>query len=256
MAATPILSITNLKVEVESKPILQGLTLDVADGEIHAIMGPNGSGKSTLAYTLAGHPRYQVVSGSIAWKSDGQMINLIELSPDERARQGLFLAFQYPVEVAGVKVRQFLRIAHKARFATQKDKQFDSVLAFRDHLTKLCQDLQIDTSLLNRGLNEGFSGGEKKRLEILQLAVLEPRLAILDETDSGLDVDALKVVARGVRLLSERFGMAVVVITHYQRILDHLTPDKVHVVSKGKIVKTGDASLAHQLEKRGYSNGG
>jgi len=223
----------------------------VKPGEVHAIMGPNGSGKSTLAYTLAGHPFYEV-TGDSAITIDGE--NLLEKSPDERAALGLFLAFQYPVEVPGVKVQNFLRLAYNARFANEPKKLFPTVLAFRKHLEALARELKVHPELLRRGLNEGFSGGEKKRVEILQMAVLEPKYAILDETDSGLDVDAMKAVAQGVQKILEKYHTGVIVITHYQRILKYLQPDFVHVMKAGKIVQSGKQELAKKLESTGYEN--
>ncbi len=248
------LTITDLRVSVvnqktdSSLPILQGVDLSIRPGEVHAVMGPNGSGKSTLAYTLAGHPFYQVTSGQILLdKTD-----LLSQSPDERAALGLFLAFQYPIEVPGVKVQNFLRLAYNARFADQPKKLFPTVLAFRQHLSELAVKLKINPDLLKRGLNEGFSGGEKKRLEILQMAVLEPRYAILDETDSGLDVDAIQAVAEGVNHIVRTHHTGVIVITHYQRILNYLRPDFVHIMRHGQITQSGDFSLVEQLEKTGY----
>ncbi len=252
------LEIKNLHVSVIDQQtdsrtaILKGVNLEVKPGEIHAIMGPNGSGKSTLAYTLAGHPFYEIDpdSGSqIILDGD----NLLEKSPDERAAMGLFLAFQYPVEVPGVKVQNFLRLAYNARFARQPERLFPTVLKFREHLTKLADKLQVNPELLKRGLNEGFSGGEKKRVEILQMAVLEPKFAILDETDSGLDVDAIKAVANGVQKIVKEHQTGVIVITHYQRILKYLKPDFVHVMKAGKIVQSGGKELAAKLEKEGFS---
>lgn len=242
------LSITNLHASVAEKTILKGIDLTVKPGEVHAVMGPNGSGKSTLANILAGHPFYTVDKGTV--KVDGQ--DILEKSPDERSVQGLFLAFQYPIEVPGVKVQNFLRLAHQARFADQPTKQFASVLEFRKHLASLAKELHVNPDLLKRGLNEGFSGGEKKRLEVLQMAVLEPKYAILDESDSGLDVDAIKAVADGVKQNISKYNTGVIVITHYQRILQYLKPDFVHVMVKGKIVKSGGKELAKQLEKTGY----
>jgi Fe-S cluster assembly ATP-binding protein len=248
------LSIKNLHVSVCNQqketqtPILVGVDLEVKPGEVHALMGPNGSGKSTLANSLAGHPTYKITNGSVLLNDE----DLLAKSPDERAAAGLFLAFQYPVEVPGVKVQNFLRLAYNARFAKQPQKTFPSVLAFRQHLAEVAQDLQVNPELLKRGLNEGFSGGEKKRLEILQMAVLEPKYAILDETDSGLDVDALKTVALGVKKIVEKYHTGVLVITHYQRILQYLEPDFVHVMKKGKIVESGGMELADKLEKEGY----
>jgi Fe-S cluster assembly ATP-binding protein len=256
------LVLKNLQVAVvnqqteEHTPILKGLSLTVKPGEVHAIMGPNGSGKSTLAYTLAGHPFYEVTHAKAGAKSqvtlDGE--DVLAKSPDERAALGLFLAFQYPVEVTGVKVQNFLRLAYNARFADQKEKLFPSVLAFREHVAKLAAELKVNPELLKRGLNEGFSGGEKKRVEILQMATLEPKYAILDETDSGLDVDAMKAVALGVKKIIAKHQTGVIVITHYQRILKYLKPDFVHVMKAGQIVRTGSGELAKELESAGYEH--
>lgn len=255
----PQLTLKNLHVAVvnqqteERTLILRGVDLTVRPGEVHAIMGPNGSGKSTLAYTLAGHPFYEVEEPE---KNQTQMVldgdDILEKSPDERAAAGLFLAFQYPVEVPGVKVQNFLRLAYNARFAEQPEKLFPTVLAFRKHLESLAAELKVNPELLRRGLNEGFSGGEKKRVEILQMAVLEPKYAILDETDSGLDVDAIKAVAEGVEKIRHKYNSGIVVITHYQRILQYLKPDFVHVMKAGKIVKSGGAKLAEELESQGF----
>lgn len=242
------LSIKNLHVSIQSQPVLDGVSLAIKPGELHVIMGPNGSGKSTLASTLAGHPAYTVTSGSL--ELDG--IKLLKKSPDERARLGLFLAFQYPVEVPGVSVQNFLRQAHEARFADQPEKRFAKVLAFRQHLEQLATALHVKPALLKRGLNEGFSGGEKKRLEILQLAVLEPKYAILDETDSGLDVDAIKLVAEGVSRVREQYNTGMIIITHYQRVLQFLKPDHVHLMVAGKIVESGGADLVGKIERNGY----
>jgi Fe-S cluster assembly ATP-binding protein len=244
------LNISNLYVAIGENEILRGVDLTVKPNELHVIMGPNGSGKSTLAATLAGHPAYEVTEGSFTL--DGR--DLLVASPDERAKAGLFLAFQYPIEVPGVSVQNFLRQAHEARFADQPEKRFPKVLAFRQHLASLAKELHVNPSLLTRGLNEGFSGGEKKRLEILQMAVLEPAYAILDETDSGLDVDAIKRVAQGVNRVRELFGTGLIVITHYQRILKFLQPDFVHLMVEGSIVESGDASLVEKIEKDGYES--
>lgn len=253
------LEMTHLRTAVvneasgERTEILKGVDLQVKPGEIHAIMGPNGSGKSTLAYTLAGHPSYEITPGKPASKVVLDGVDVLELAPDERANAGLFLAFQYPIEIPGVKVQNFLRLAYEARFAGQPDKKFPTVLAFRQHLEKLAEELKVNKALLKRGLNEGFSGGEKKRLEILQMAVLEPKYAILDETDSGLDVDAIKAVAEGVKKIVAKYKTGIVVITHYQRILKYLKPDFVHVMVKGQLVKSGGSELAQELEEQGYT---
>jgi len=244
------LKITNLQASVDGKQILTGINLEIKSGEVHALMGPNGSGKSTMAYTLAGHPGYDVGEGSQVLLDDE---NILMLSPDERSQAGLFLAFQYPIEVPGVRVQNFLRLAYNARFSDQPDKNFPTVLAFRKHLEALAVKLQVKKELLKRGLNEGFSGGEKKRLEILQLAVLEPKFAILDETDSGLDLDAIKAVAEGVRKIVTKYQTGVLIITHYQRILQYLEPDFVHVLVDGKIQQSGGPELAASLEATGYT---
>lgn len=241
-------SINNLRVEIDGSEILRGVSLEVKPGEVHAIMGPNGSGKSTTAATIAGHPDYEVLDGSVLL--DGE--ELLEMSPDERAQAGLFLAFQYPVEVPGVRVQNFLRLAHEARFVEDDKKRFARAIDFRKHLKSLAEELDINPDFLNRGLNEGFSGGEKKQLEILQMAVLEPEFAILDETDSGLDIDAIKKVAAGVKKIIKKYNTGVLVITHYKRILEYLQPDKVHVMVSGKIVKSGGSELVDELEAQGY----
>ena len=242
-----MLKIKNLHATVAGKEILKGLNLELKAGEIHAIMGPNGAGKSTLGNVLAGREGYEVTQGEISFKGK----NLLELEPEERACEGVFLAFQYPVEIPGVNNTYFLRAALNAQRKYRGEPPLDSVGFLRLVREKL-KVLHIGDELLHRAVNEGFSGGEKKRNEIFQMAVLEPALAILDETDSGLDIDALKTVAEGVnRLRSEDRGM--LVITHYQRLLDHIVPDKVHVLAEGKLVATGGADLALKLEEQGYS---
>lgn len=246
------LEIKNLQVNIAETQILSGVDLEVNPGEIHAIMGPNGSGKSTMAAALAGHPEYEISSGSIV-EIDGE--DILEMSPDERSQKGLFLAFQYPVEIPGVRVQNFLRQAYLARFADRPEKHFAKVLDFRKYLRELAAELKVNPELLERGLNEGFSGGEKKRLEILQMAVLEPKYAILDETDSGLDVDAIKHVSSGVKKVIEKYNTGVVVITHYQRILDYLKPDFVHILDGGRIVEQGGPELARQVDQEGYLRG-
>lgn len=243
-----ILKIDNLQVSIDDKRILRGVNFEIKPGEVHAIMGPNGSGKSTLAYTLAGHPSYEVTQGKISLGKD----DVLAMAANERAQAGLFLAFQYPTEIPGVKVQNFLRQAYRARFKGQKDKQFSSVLEFRKHLENLAQELQVNPELLKRGLNEGFSGGEKKRLEILQMAVLEPKFAVLDEVDSGLDIDAIKAVAAGIKQTVKKHQSGVILITHYQRILDYIQPDFVHVMVEGKVVESGDKTLVKKLEADGY----
>lgn len=238
-----MVSIKNLHVSVDGKNILTGVNLEINEKEIHAIMGPNGSGKSTLAYTLAGHPKYTVQKGKVLLGRK----NILTMSPDERARAGIFLAFQYPVEVSGVSVQNFLKVAYEARFGKLK-----SILEFRKQLAVLAKELGIKKELMERNINEGFSGGEKKRVEILQMAVLKPKLAILDETDSGLDVDSIQSVAQGVKKIMKKFGTAVLVITHYQRILKYLQPDYVHVMVGGKIVESGGKKFSEELEAGGY----
>lgn len=242
------LEISNLHVRVDETEILKGVDLTVRQGEVHALMGPNGSGKSTLAYSLMGHPAYEVTEGQVLF--DGK--DILGLAPDERSRAGVFLAFQYPVGIPGVSVANFLRSAINARRkdANPEDKGI-SVSEFRTLLKKKMDMLEMSHDFAGRYLNEGFSGGEKKRAEILQLATLEPRMAILDETDSGLDIDALRIVAHGVNTLSGP-DMGVLVITHYQRILNYVKPDYVHIMLKGKIVESGGAALAMKLEERGY----
>jgi Fe-S cluster assembly ATP-binding protein len=241
-----MLKVTDLHVRVEDKQILKGLNLEVKPGEVHAIMGPNGSGKSTLAQVLAGREGYEVTQGSATYKDK----DLLALPAEERAREGVFLAFQYPVEIPGVNNVYLLKAALNAVRRHRGESEVDAFefLALVREKMKL---MQMDESFLNRGVNEGFSGGEKKRNEILQMAVLEPSLALLDETDSGLDIDALRVVASGVNGL-RRADRAIVMVTHYQRLLDYIEPDHVHVLSGGRILKSGDKSLALELEKRGY----
>ena len=241
-----MLTIKNLQVRVESKQILKGLNLSVNAGEVHAIMGPNGSGKSTLAGILAGRSGYQVTAGSIEY--DGR--DLFELSPEARAREGIFLAFQYPVEIPGVNNIYLLKAALNAIRAHRGEEPLDAV-EFLQVVKQKMQLVKMDESLLNRSVNEGFSGGEKKRNEIFQMAVLEPRLAVLDETDSGLDIDALKVVAEGVNTLHSE-SRAIVLVTHYQRLLDYIVPDYVHVLYDGRIIRSGPRELALELEEKGY----
>jgi Fe-S cluster assembly ATP-binding protein len=242
------LVITNLHVSIEDKEILKGVDLTVKQGEIHAIMGPNGTGKSTLAYTLMGHPSYTVTGGQIWFKDK----NLLELAADERSRLGLFLAFQYPVAIPGVTVANFLRSAvnSRRRVVNHEDKGMP-ILEFRKMLKEKMEMLKMDATFAGRYLNDGFSGGEKKRAEILQMATLKPEIAILDETDSGLDIDALRIVAEGVNALSGP-ELGVLVITHYQRLLNYIKPQFVHIMLSGKIVESGGPDLALQLEERGY----
>ena len=243
---TPLLEIKDLHASVEGKEILRGVSLRVNAGEVHAVMGPNGSGKSTLAQVLAGHPAYQVTSGSVRY--DGK--DLLELDPEERAREGVFLAFQYPVAIRGITNSYFLRSAVNAIRKHKGEPELDP-LDFLQVLEDKLKAIGWDDSFMNRAVNEGFSGGEKKRNEILQLAVLEPRLAILDETDSGLDIDALKTVAEAVNALRSP-QRAFVVVTHYQRLLNYIVPDVVHVLAEGRIVKSGGKQLALELEEKGY----
>jgi Fe-S cluster assembly ATP-binding protein len=241
-----MLKIENLHASVNGTPVLNGVNLQVEPGEVHAIMGPNGSGKSTLAHVLAGRPGYAITQGSVTY--DGR--DLLALEPEERAREGVFLGFQYPVEIPGVNNVYLLKAAVNA---ARKHRGLPEVDAF-EFLTLVREKMklmQMDESFLSRGVNEGFSGGEKKRNEILQMLVLEPRLAILDETDSGLDIDALKIVAAGVNSLRSP-DRSFVLVTHYQRLLDHIVPDRVHVLVRGRIVRSGDSSLAQELERRGY----
>ncbi|HEY5760871.1 MAG TPA: Fe-S cluster assembly ATPase SufC [Steroidobacter sp.] len=241
-----MLSIKNLHALAGEKQVLHGIDLEVGAGEVHAIMGPNGSGKSTLAQVLAGREGYTVTSGSVTYKGK----DLLTLAPEERAREGVFLAFQYPVEIPGVNNVYLLKAGLNAIRKYRGESEVDA-FEFLTLVRGKMKLMQMDESFLNRGVNEGFSGGEKKRNEILQMAVLEPALALLDETDSGLDIDALRVVAAGVNSLRSP-DRAIVLVTHYQRLLDYIEPDHVHVLSGGKIIKSGDKSLALELEKRGY----
>lgn len=241
-----MLAIENLHAQINDTKILNGLSLSVEAGEVHAIMGPNGSGKSTLAQVIAGHPNYEVTEGSVRFKGD----DLLDLEPEERAQRGFFLGFQYPVEIPGVNNAYLLKAALNAKRQFAGEAEIDA-FEFLKLAREKMQLLEMDPSFLNRGVNEGFSGGEKKRNEILQMAVLEPELAILDETDSGLDIDALKTVANGVNALRSA-DRAIVLVTHYQRLLDYIEPDKVHVLSGGRIVHSGDKSLALELEEKGY----
>ena len=243
-----VLEIRNLHVSVEGKPILKGLDLTVSQGEIHALMGPNGTGKSTLAYTLMGHPQYTVTEGEVFFKG----IDLLKLKTDERSRLGLFLAFQYPVAIPGVSVANFLRTAinTRRRAINPADKGI-SIPEFRKLLRSKMELLQISSDFAGRYLNDGFSGGEKKRAEVLQMAALEPEIAVLDETDSGLDIDALRIVASGVQALSGP-QLGVLVITHYQRILNYIKPGFVHIMLDGRVVETGGPDLALHLEEKGY----
>jgi Fe-S cluster assembly ATP-binding protein len=241
-----LLEIRDLRVVAENREILKGLNLSVNAGEVHAIMGPNGSGKSTLARVLAGHPGYEVTGGTITY--DGK--DLFELEPEERACEGVFMAFQYPVEIAGINNTYFLKAALNAVRKYRGEQELDAV-EFLQVVRAKARLLEMDQAMLNRSVNEGFSGGEKKRNEIFQMAVLEPRLAILDETDSGLDIDALKIVSQGVNALRSP-ERAMIVVTHYQRLLNYIVPDFVHVLTEGRIIRSGGRELALELEEKGY----
>ena len=241
-----VLSVRNLTANVDGTPILKGVNLEVRSGEIHAIMGPNGSGKSTFSKVLAGHPAYEVTGGEVIFQ--GQ--NLLELEPEERARSGVFLAFQYPLEIPGVSNLDFLRVAYNSRRKAQGLEEIDA-FDFDDLIEEKLDVVKMNPSFLSRSLNEGFSGGEKKRNEILQMALLEPKLGILDETDSGLDIDALRIVANGVNQLASPDN-STILITHYQRLLDYIVPDFVHVMAQGRIITSGGKELALELESRGY----
>ena len=241
-----LLEVKDLHAGIDGKEILKGLNLQVKKGEVHAIMGPNGSGKSTLSKVLAGHPSYEVISGEVLYEGK----NLLELEPDERAREGVFMAFQYPVEVPGVSNSQFLRLAYNEKMKHLGEEELDP-LEFNDYLKEKAKVVDMNPEFFKRSVNEGFSGGEKKRNEILQMAVLEPKLAILDETDSGLDIDALRIVAEGVNKLRSE-NNAIILVTHYQRLLNFIVPDMVHVLAGGKIVKEGGKELALELEEKGY----
>lgn len=242
-----LLEVRNLQVKAEDKQILRGVNLTVNPGEVHAIMGPNGSGKSTLARALAGHPGYEVTGGEVRY--DGR--DLLDMDPDERAREGLFMAFQYPVEIPGVNNAYFLKAALNARRKQQGQDELDAI-DFMTLIKARAKLLHVEESMLQRSVNEGFSGGEKKRNEIFHMAVLEPRLAILDETDSGLDIDALKIVSEGVNAMRSP-DRAFVVVTHYQRLLNYIVPDFVHVLSDGLLVRSGGRELALELEEKGYT---
>jgi Fe-S cluster assembly ATP-binding protein len=241
-----ILSIKDLHASVEDQEILHGVNLVVNEGEVHAIMGRNGSGKSTLSKVIAGHPSYKVLSGSIQFKGK----DILELEPEERARIGIFLGFQYPVEIPGVSNLEFLRVATNSRRKELLKSELDT-FEFEDLVKERLKIVEMDPAFLERSVNEGFSGGEKKRNEILQMALLEPVISILDETDSGLDIDALRIVASGINRLSQP-NSATILITHYQRLLNEITPDFVHIMADGKIIKTGNKELAIELEKSGY----
>ena len=241
-----MLEIKNLHVSIDGKKILKGLNLDVKPGEIHAIMGPNGSGKSTLSSVIAGNEDYEVTQGSIFYKNE----NIEDLSPEERANKGIFMSFQYPVEIPGITVTNFIKTAINSNLKARGEKEMSASIMLKK-IREKANLLEIDSKFLSRSLNEGFSGGEKKRNEIFQMAMLEPSLAILDETDSGLDIDALRIVASGVNKIKNSSN-AIVIITHYQRLLDHIIPDYVHVLQDGIIAKSGKKDLAMQLEEKGY----
>lgn len=241
-----MLSIENLHASVEGKSILNGLNLEVKPGEVHAIMGPNGSGKSTTGHVLSGRPGYDVTEGRVSFLGK----DLLSMATEERAREGLFLAFQYPLEIPGVSNMEFLKAAVDA-LAEHRGETAPDAVSFMKRAREACKTVNMDQAFLKRGVNEGFSGGEKKRNEIMQMILLQPKLAILDETDSGLDIDALQVVANGVNALRDN-ERSFILVTHYQRLLDYIVPDYVHVLSGGRVVKTGDRSLALELEKKGY----
>ena len=239
-----MLKIENLHINIEDKEIVKGISLEIGSGKIHALMGPNGSGKSTLAQALMGHPTYEITKGKVTFNGK----NLLKMNPSERSLAGLFLSFQYPSEVLGVNIANFLRLVYNKRV-----KKTLYPAAFRKLLKEKMEILDMKEEFMDRYLNEGFSGGEKKRMEILQMLILKPKIAILDETDSGLDIDALKIVSKGVTLLNKTAKTGVLLITHYTRLLNHIKPDKVHVMRNGKIVKSGGHELANELEKKGYT---
>ena len=241
-----VLSVKDLTANVDGTEILKGVNLEIRAGEIHAIMGPNGSGKSTFSKVLAGHPAYEVTGGEVIFQGE----NLLEMEPEDRARSGVFLAFQYPLEIPGVSNLDFLRVAYNSKRKAQGLEEIDT-FDFDDLVEEKLEVVKMDSAFLERSVNEGFSGGEKKRNEILQMALLEPKLGILDETDSGLDIDALKIVANGVNQLTNPEN-SILMITHYQRLLDYIVPDYVHVMAKGRIIKSGGKELALELESRGY----
>lgn len=244
------LVVRDLEVEIEDNAILKGIDLDVHEGEVHALMGPNGSGKSTLSYALMGHPQYQITKGDVLLNGE----SLIDMEVNERAKKGLFLSFQYPTAIPGVSVANFLRTAVTSVRNPDRTSQGKLIpmREFRKELLAKMEDLEIDPAFARRYLNDGFSGGEKKRMEILQMSMLEPKVAVLDEADTGLDIDALRIVAEGVNRLKESHPMGILLITHYQRLLNYIKPNHVHILLKGRIVESGGPELAHQLEARGY----
>lgn len=245
-----MLEVKNLSAKVEENQILNDLSIKINRGEVHAIMGPNGSGKSTLSKVVAGHPDYEVTNGGVEFLINGKMTDLLEMEADERAKSGIFLGFQYPVEIPGVNNNEFLRESFNEICKAQGTPEMDPY-EFDQYLKKKLELLDMDSSFLKRPVNDGFSGGEKKKNEILQLSVLNPKLALLDETDSGLDIDALKTVAKGVNTFKSKFN-AIVLVTHYQRLLDYIEPDFVHVLAQGRIIKSGNKELAKELEAKGY----